>query len=169
MYAGIPLFVPSPTLFQTFLDQYQYFHESELCRSYFDEEAETVNLTILNEPDTACPERTSSGLQVGRDLAFLTHSDTLSWLQLMDYYHMPHVMQFGTTKELVDLLQETDLPDVSLHMATFSEEQAQLIRGFVNNLLDQIAMLHSGSATVREMPADYDHAMQDLYQDLQIG
>ena len=141
----------------------------ELCSPFYDEGAETINLVLLGEHGTACPGRTSAGLQVGRELAFLSRSESLAWLRLMDYYSMPHVMQFGTATELIHLLQETDLVGVSRRMAEFSETQRELIAGFVDDLLGKIAMLHPDPASVREMPGDYDRAMRDLYPDLQIG
>jgi len=82
------------------------------------------------------------------------------WLQFSDIYVFPHIRLFKSWKHLIQLLQETDLQQVSRHMREHNEVHKTELKNKWKEVFHKISP-HPGIPN--PFPNDFNTAMKQLY------
>jgi hypothetical protein len=133
---SMPMFVPSPRLLTAWHIERRVLHER------------TWGSALYSQPQkgSAIPRhpQSSSALYSDPNDDF-SSSAVLEWVSLADFYVFPHVVQFDSFDELMEIIQITNLTEISSQMQVFNVAQKSLILEKWSLILSNI----KGSKTLR--------------------
>ena len=89
-------------------------------------------------------------------------SSVLGWLRFADFYQWPHVQQFESWSQLMQLLKEANLTNISTLMSRHNAVEQTHIRGVWRSILTN-AQRHRPVKHMATLPTDVNEALTAAY------